>query len=97
MKIEFSIYAHYELRDAIEYYNLKLESLGERFKDSILEGLKRIKEYPDAWEKQTETTRRYVLNRFPFKIIYRVKNNIIYVLAIACSHRKPEYWIDRDD
>ena len=96
MKIEFTIHAYYELRDAVDYYNLKLEGLGDRFKENVQEGLTRIEAYPDAWEKQTESTRRYVLNRFPYKIVYRVLNDVIYILAIACSHRNPDYWVDRD-
>jgi hypothetical protein len=35
MKIEFTNYAFYELRDAVDYYNLKLEGLGDRFKENV--------------------------------------------------------------
>jgi hypothetical protein len=35
MKIEFTIHAYYEFRDAVDYYNLKLEGLGDRFKENV--------------------------------------------------------------
>ncbi len=32
----------------------------------------------------------------PYKMIYSIMGDQIFVLAIANSHRKPDYWIDRE-
>lgn len=96
MKIEFDPLALLELNDAVEYYNFQLQGLGDRFKDDIKLGLKRISEHSDAWQYQTSCSRRFVLNSFPYKIVYTVRNDHIIVLAIANSHRKPDYWINRE-
>jgi len=95
MQIEFDPLAILELNDTTEYYNFKLEGLGDRFREDIRNGLKRISDYPDAWQHQTSRTRRFVLNSFPYKIIYAVRKDIISILAIANSHREPDYWVDR--
>ena len=95
MNIEFDPLALYEMNDAIEYYNFKLQGLGDRFKDDVKKGIQRIIEYPYAWQQQTTRTRRFLLNSFPYKIIYSVKKDNIYILAIANTHREPDYWIDR--
>ena len=95
MIVEFDPLAAAELNDAVEYYNFQLEGLGNRFKEDIGNGIKRISDYPEAWQHQTKRTRRFVLNSFPYKIIYAVKSNRIIILAIAHSHREPDYWIDR--
>lgn len=95
MTIEFDPLALLELNDAVEYYNFKLAGLGDRFKDDVRIGINRILEYPDAWQHQTTRTRRFVLNSFPYKIIYAIRAEKIIVLAIANSHREPDYWVDR--
>jgi plasmid stabilization system protein ParE len=97
MTIEFDPLAVLELNDAVEYYNFKLEGLGDRFKDDVKKGINKIANFPDAWQHQTSRTRRFVLNTFPYKIIYAVKKTRILILAIASSHREPHYWIDRID
>jgi plasmid stabilization system protein ParE len=40
-------------------------------------------------------TRRCVLRRFPFSIIYRVKESNIVIVAVAHGRRRPGYWINR--
>ena len=39
--------------------------------------------------------RRVNLRVFPYCIAYLLKDEKIWILAIAHSHRKPEYWIER--
>ena len=96
MKIDFDPLALLELNDAVEYYNFQLQGLGDRFKEDIKHGLKKISDHPNAWQLQTLRSRRFVLNTFPYKIVYTIKEEQIIVLAIANSHRKPDYWIDRE-
>ncbi|MBI9097911.1 MAG: type II toxin-antitoxin system RelE/ParE family toxin, partial [Spirochaetaceae bacterium] len=93
--IEFDPLAVLELRDTVEYYNFKLMGLGDRFKEDVQKGISRIAEYPDAWQHQTSRTRRFVLNSFPYKIIYAIHKETITILAIANSHREPDYWVNR--
>ena len=96
MKILFDPLAVLELKDTVEYYNFCDPGLGDRFRRSILQGIKKIAEYPEAWQHQTERTRRFVLKTFPYKIIYSNNKDALYILAIACSHRKPDYWVERN-
>ncbi|MCF7949761.1 MAG: type II toxin-antitoxin system RelE/ParE family toxin [Spirochaetia bacterium] len=93
MKIEFSTIAYEEFKSAIEYYELQEIGLGIRFKYEVNESLKRIKRYPEAWQQETKSTRRFLLKRFPYKIVYYLENEIIIIVAVAHTHRKPFYWI----
>jgi len=36
--------------------------------------------------------RAVVLERFPFKVLYRVSSNVIVVVAVAHDRRRPGYW-----
>ena len=65
MKILFDPLAVNELNDAVEYYNLCDPGLGNRFRDSVYQGIRKIIEYPQAWQHQAERTRRFILKTFP--------------------------------
>ena len=95
MKTVFDKLAHLELEDASEYYELEVPGLGALFREEVKRGLRRIREYPDAWSKEEGDVRRFLLHRFPYKILYSIEKNYIYIIAIAHCHRRPDYWIDR--
>ncbi|MBE9581239.1 MAG: type II toxin-antitoxin system RelE/ParE family toxin [Proteobacteria bacterium] len=95
MKIVFDQLAQLELDDASEYYEFEVLGLGARFRDEVKRAIRRIREYPDAWAKEKNDVRRYLLYKFPYKILYSIEPQHIYVIAIAHCHRRPDYWIDR--
>ena len=95
MNIEFDELANAELNDAIEHYELEVKNLGIKFKEEVKHGLRRIKEFPEAWAVEEGDVRRYLLHKFPYKILYSVEESYIYIIAIAHCHRKPNYWIER--
>jgi toxin ParE1/3/4 len=37
-------------------------------------------------------TRRFVLRRFPFNIVYRLFPDHLFIIAIAHQKRRPSYW-----
>jgi hypothetical protein len=39
--------------------------------------------------------RQHRLNRFPYGIVYQVREDEIAILAVAHLHRRPRYWRDR--
>jgi len=46
---------------------------------------------PGRWPKYLYGTRRFVLHRFPFSIIY-LDDDVLSIVAVAHSKRKPGYW-----
>lgn len=40
-------------------------------------------------------TRRFVFKRFPYTLIYRVRGDVIEILALAHHSRRPDYWVKR--
>lgn len=92
MKIEFLEPAYKEYQEAIKYYNLQNDGLGDRFIEEINRTISIISNYPELFSEYTVNTRKAVINIFPYNIIYSYKNDIITVIAIAHHHRKPDYW-----
>lgn len=95
MEIKFLQIAQVELDDAIEFYNAESPGLGDLFLVETLNALERISQLPQAWQLFTTTTRRCLLRRFPYGIIYQATDEAILVVAVANLHRKPDYWKDR--
>ena len=95
MKINFLEIAQMELDDAIEYYNYESPGLGDNFLIEVLNALDRIGEFPEAWHPCSKRTRRCQTRRFPYGIIYQVREHEILVVAVVNLHREPDYWLDR--
>ena len=95
MKIDFLEIAQIELDDAIEYYNYEVPGLGDAFLTEVLHTLDRIGGFPGAWHPCSKRTRRCQTRRFPYGIIYQIREKKILVVAVANLHRKPDYWKDR--
>lgn len=95
MKINFLEIAQIELDDAIEFYNYEIPGLGDAFLTEMLNALDRIGEFPEAWHRISKRTRRCQTRRFPYGIIYQIREQEILIVAIAHLHRKPDYWKGR--
>ncbi len=95
MKILFHFEAEKEFLDAINYYNERSKGLGLEFAKEVYSTIERIKAFPNAWSKLSKNTRRCLLNRFPYGIVYSIKDDEIIILAVMQLNRKPDYWKNR--
>jgi plasmid stabilization system protein ParE len=93
MRIVFDELAKKELIDGIEYYELEVPGLGLKFKDEIKRVLRIIKEMPQIGSFEDENIKRYILHKFPYKVLYSIEKDHIYVIAVAHMHREPRYWV----
>lgn len=97
MRIIFTRYAKQELEDAVRYYELEYSGLGKRFKEEVERAALRIAEYPQAWSVDRGDVRKCLLHKFPYKLLYSIEEDHILVIALAHQHRKPDYWVARDE
>ncbi|MFH1196675.1 MAG: type II toxin-antitoxin system RelE/ParE family toxin [bacterium] len=96
MNYSFHPQARLELIDAVEYYEKQQRGLGKIFLEEVYFTVKRILEFPRAWTKFTKNTRRCITNKFPFAIIYQIREDEIFIVAISHLAKKPGYWKDRN-
>jgi plasmid stabilization system protein ParE len=87
--------AQQELDEAVSFYNLQAEGLGNSFLIEAVAAIERIRRYPAGWHPLGSEVRRCRLRRFPYGLIYRVENDDVLIIAVAHSHRQPFYWRDR--
>ena len=95
MRIRFLDTARIELDEAVAYYQQEVPGFGDEFLAEVLQTLDRIGRLPLAWAPCSKRTRRCLTRRFPYGIVYQIRNDGILVIAIANLHRRPEYWKDR--
>lgn len=95
MNVIFLEVAIAELNDTFEYYELQQIHLGYRFISAVENSVELIKYYPQGWHSLSPNIRRCLVKNFPYGLIYQIRENEIYIIAVANLHRKPNYWKDR--
>jgi plasmid stabilization system protein ParE len=96
MNYSFHPDAEKELEEAENYYDSIREELGNRFRAETEKAISRILDFPNAWQRLSQTTRRRALKAFLYGIVYRVKTDEIRILAVMHLHREPNYWKYRE-
>ena len=80
---------------AREWYAARNVAAAEAFMEELDRIVARIREYPEGGTPYLEATRRYLMQRFPFSVVYRQKRRTYQIVAVAHSKRRPGYWKQR--
>jgi toxin ParE1/3/4 len=81
-----------EFKAAVTWYLDRSESAAVNFVAEIDNAIELITASPRRWPSAEPGARKFVLQRFPYAIVYRERILDVQVLAIAHGHRRPEYW-----
>jgi toxin ParE1/3/4 len=84
-----------EAQRAYDWYHERNPSAAQAFSADLEHAINRVTDAPERWPFYHGPARRYVFQRFPFSLIYRVTAEAIEVIAIAHHQRKPGYWTNR--
>jgi plasmid stabilization system protein ParE len=87
--------ARKDFRDAIEWYRDHSPTAAVQFRITVSEVIRHIVQAPQRWPSHSHGTRRFVMNRFPFSIIYLDDPDTVSIVALAHNKRKPGYWKQR--
>jgi len=81
-----------ETQAAVKWYRQRSDSAAKAFLGEIDHAIARIMESPDAWPLFVKGTRRFLLHRYPFSVVYRLTSEHIQIIAVAHAKRRPGYW-----
>jgi plasmid stabilization system protein ParE len=95
MRVIFSPEARAEFDAAVEYYDQQRHGLGDELRAEVREFLPRLQRSPLTFPVERGDVRRLILARFPYKLLYSVESDHVYVIAIAHRRRAPGYWVER--
>ncbi|MBX3442197.1 MAG: type II toxin-antitoxin system RelE/ParE family toxin [Planctomyces sp.] len=93
--VEIHPAAVHEATQAREWYSDKDNSLGVAFADELDRAVDRIANAPERWPLYLQNTRCFVLQRFPYLVVYRESATGVQILAVAHVRRRPGYWKSR--
>jgi toxin ParE1/3/4 len=81
---------------AFDWYLQRSEAAAMAFDREVDQALADIVQSPRRWPIGAHSTRRFLLRRFPYIVVYRDRPmGRVQVLAFAHTSRKPEYWSKR--
>lgn len=95
MNFTFHPEARIEFIEAIAYYETCREGLGLRFSREMYATINRVTLGPVAWPRISENTHRCLTRRFPYGVIYEIRDDDILIIAVAHLNREPFYWRGR--
>jgi plasmid stabilization system protein ParE len=81
-----------EIEAADDWYLQRSPEASAIFLVAIYEAVESISVTPQRWPRHLFGTRRFVLRRFPFSIIYLDGPSVVTIVAVAHGKRKPGYW-----
>ena len=93
--------AEAEYREAAHWYDARQPGLGFEFVDEIERAFQEIQGDPTR-HPLLETLpaiqpgfRRYVLQRFPYYVVFTILPDELLIVAVAHARRDPGYWVGR--
>jgi toxin ParE1/3/4 len=95
MKLRWHAEARAEADAAAAFYNDRQPGLAQRFLDDLEEALHRIQRHPQAYRQVEAAIRKCRVAHFPYGVIYRVRTDVIEIIAVMHLRRAPGYWKQR--
>jgi plasmid stabilization system protein ParE len=95
MRFYFHPAAEREFDEAVGYYEQQQHGLGIDLAKEVYSAIARVMQFPESSPILSKNSRRCLVNRFPYGIIYQVKGEMLRIVAVANLHRKPDYWEER--
>ena len=86
-----------ELSEAVRWYEVQRPGLGGEFFDAVVATIMMIESLPEVGRpvRDDPRTRRLLVARFPYEVVYRLQPEAIVLVAIAHLKRRPGYWKGR--
>jgi toxin ParE1/3/4 len=85
-----------EFAAAVRWYEKQRPGLGGEFFDAVVHATSLIQAQPEIGTLSPDRrTRRVLVERFPYQVVYRLSADEIVIVAIAHTKRRPGYWRNR--
>jgi plasmid stabilization system protein ParE len=86
-----------EFEAAVGWYEERRRGLGVEFYEAVSNSIALIAEQPEIGTVigGVGSTRRILVSRFPYQVVYHLTPTDIVIVAVAHLKRRPNYWRDR--
>lgn len=87
--------ADQELAEATLYHDRERPGYGDRFVAAFHESRDFLLQFPISGRLGFRGTRSWKISSFPYSIVYVVRGEILFIIAVAHHRRRPGYWQSR--
>lgn len=89
--------AEEELAEAAEWYESKRTGLGVDLVAIVDRAFDELLDAPLSYAlwRADRPYRRQILTRFPYIVFFRVEDDVVEIVAIAHTKRRPGFWLER--
>ena len=87
--------AEADLDEAFRWYEARKPGLGTEFLVEIDRVLIRVAEHPELHPEGYRRTRRTVVRRFPYVVLYLYRDETVFILAVLHHRRDPRVFRKR--
>jgi plasmid stabilization system protein ParE len=87
--------AEREVEEAFRWYERQRRGLGFEFLLALDATMQALRRRPEGAEAVGLRTRKVLLRRFPYLVLYVLEGELILVTAVFHGHRDPRRWSDR--
>lgn len=94
-RLEFHPEAVLEARRARLWYESCSLQAAHDFVEQLAEAERQATRHPLRWPTYLHGTRRYSFETFPYALVYLVREETVFAIAVIHLHRKPGYWSGR--
>jgi toxin ParE1/3/4 len=91
MSAEFEKKPSKESLDAIRFYG----KAAERFSDALAACIQKIQESPTRFRRIAPNNRTCRVEKFPYQLLFTLKEDRVYIIAVKHDQRAPDYWRHR--
>ena len=95
IRIELDPEAEAELEAAVDWHLSHSRDVAERFADEYERVIEAIHRFPAIGRPIDGGLRRLNIGRTDYTIIYRLRDDVATILAVAHASRRPGYWRER--
>jgi plasmid stabilization system protein ParE len=92
MEVRYLDSAREEAFAAADYYEQQAKGLGADFFAVLNDEVEMVIAEPGIGARYEIGTRRLVLPRFPYNLVYEVHDDHLLIVAVAHPRRNPDYW-----
>jgi plasmid stabilization system protein ParE len=87
--------AEEEILEALNWYAERSPLAARAFVHELSSIVLLGRRSPEAWPRAFGEVRRIVFPHYPFQLMFRVKGELIEIVALAHQRRRPFYWRNR--
>jgi len=84
-----------DVQSAVAWYSKRNPRVALNFVEELRRAAEVIRQAPERWPLGKNNTRKFLLWRFPFAVIYSEEEFMVTIWAVAHASRRPEYWSRR--